>query len=57
MTVVATQDTFPVHNATREMLLLKELTLIVVGVSRQDIPGPLLEAVKTVWFEGVEDDH
>ncbi len=57
MTVVATQDTFPVHNATREMLLLKELTLIVVGVSRQDIPGPLLEAVKTVWFEGVEDDY
>ena len=57
MTVVATQDAFPALITAREMLLLKDLTLIVVGVSRQDIPGPLLEAVKTVWFEGVEDGH
>lgn len=55
MSVVATQDAFPVNNSSREILLLKELTLIVVGVSRQDIPGSLLEAVKTVWFEGVEE--
>jgi len=55
MTVVAKQDAFPVHNTGREMQLLKELTLIVIGVSRQDLPEPLLEAVKTVRFEGVED--
>ncbi len=55
MTVMATQEAYHVQNSAREIQLLKELTLIVVGVSMQDLPGSLLEAIKTVWFEGVEN--
>jgi len=57
MTVVATQETFTVQKTVREGVLLKDLTLIVAGVPRQDIPTPLLEAVRTVWFEGLEDGN
>ena len=55
MTVVATQEAFPVEKPAIEERLLKDLTLMVVGVGRQDLPSALLGAVQTVWFEGVAD--
>lgn len=55
MTVVATQESFAVRKQAGEAVLLKELTLIVAGVARQDIPAALLGAVRTVWFEGLEE--
>lgn len=57
MTVVATQEAFPVDKPAIEERLLKDLTLIVVGVARQDLPAALLGAVQTVWFEGISDGH
>ncbi|CTQ57871.1 MAG: DUF6212 domain-containing protein [Roseibium album] len=57
MTVVATQEAYPVDKPAIEERLLKDLTLIVVGVARQELPMALLGAVQTVWFEGVSDGH
>lgn len=55
MTVVATQEAFPVEKPATEERLLKDLTLMVVGVGRQELPNALLGAVQTVWFEGIAD--
>ncbi|MET1412235.1 DUF6212 domain-containing protein [Roseibium sp. HPY-6] len=55
MTVVATQEAFPVEKPAIEERLLKDLTLIVVGVARQELPTALLGAVQTVWFQGISD--
>ncbi|TYC53063.1 hypothetical protein FMN50_15935 [Rhodobacterales bacterium] len=56
MTVVATKETFAVQKPAREDMLLKDLTLIAIGVPREDLPTHLVEAVRTVWFEGIEDE-
>jgi len=56
MTVVATHETFPVQRAAREVSLLKEPTLIVIGIGRQELPRVLTEAVRAVWFDGADDE-
>jgi hypothetical protein len=55
MTVVAARETLPLYSPAKEFALLKEVTLIMVGVPNEGVPRPLTEAVRTVWFKGVQD--
>ncbi|MEM9631782.1 MAG: DUF6212 domain-containing protein [Pseudomonadota bacterium] len=57
MTVVATRESVSLQKSAQEISLLKDVTLIVAGVARHEIPSALKEAVKVVWFEGVEGDY
>lgn len=55
MTIVAAQEALIVDNPAISARLLKDLTLIVIGIARNDVPSALPEAVHTVWFDGVRD--
>ncbi len=57
MTAVASRDILSAGVSSGEISLLKEAVLIAVGVDRQSIPAPLRNAVRVVWFEGLQGDN